>query len=120
MISRRILLVLLSFIWLTSCKITNSIRTIRIEIMKPVDSFTPEHVKSIAIFNRDSKSQPGTSYNCGVSNFMGDTTLNKIALSNCCVDGLTRFLEQEEYFQKVNTTQSQLHRLHQGFNLKKG
>jgi hypothetical protein len=70
--------------------------------MKPVDFAIPELINTVAIFIRDSKNHSGNLNNLGLSNFMADTTLNKIELSNCCVDGLTSFLEKEAYFQKVS------------------
>jgi len=76
--------------------------------MKPVDFDIPDSVKTVAIFNRDSKSHPGTVYNFGVSNFTGDTTLNRVELSNCCVDGLTNFFEHEANFQKVKNYRDSL------------
>jgi len=70
--------------------------------MKPVDFVIPEHVKTVAIFKRDFKNYTHSlDYLCK-SNFTCDTTLNNNELSNCCVDGLAGFLEQEAYFQKVS------------------
>ena len=95
-----IYLVLLSS---TSCKITDSLRTFSIETMKPVASAFPESVKTVAIINRDTnKNASHTLYNFGKGNIPCDTTLNSFELSNYCIDGLTSFLEQENYFQKVN------------------
>jgi hypothetical protein len=76
-------------------------RTMQIEIMKPVDFVFPDNVKTVALINRDSKSQTGTSYNFGMSNFTGDTTLNNIGLPNLCLDGLSKFLEEEAFFKQV-------------------
>ena len=98
---RTILLFLLIFISLTSCKITNSIKTIRIEIMKPVDFVIPEHVKTVALFNRNFRNHAGNIYNFGASNFRSDTKLKWNELSNCCLDGLSSFLEQGAYFREV-------------------
>ena len=95
-----LLMVLLSS---TSCKITDSLKTFSIETMKPVASAFPESVKTVAIINRDTnKNASRTLYNFGKGNIRCDTTLNNFELSNNCVDGLTSFLEQENYFQKVN------------------
>ena len=69
--------------------------------MKPVGFVIPENVKTAAIFNRNSRNHTGTLYNFSGSNFKSDTTLNRIELSNYCLDGLTDFLDQEAYFQKV-------------------
>lgn len=87
----------------TSCKITDSLRAFSIETMKPVAFEFPESVKTVAIINRDTNNNTSrTLYNFGKGNIPCDTTLNNFELSNCCVDGLASFLEQGNYFQKVN------------------
>jgi len=91
----------LNMFFLTSCRTTESIKTIQVEIMKPVNFDIPEQVKTIAIFNRNSRNQTGTLHNFIEGNFKSDTTLNRIELSNFCLDGLTSFLEQGAYFQQV-------------------
>jgi hypothetical protein len=71
--------------------------------MKPVAFEFPESVKTVAIINWDTNNNTSrTLYNFGKGNFPCDTTLNNFELSNCCVDGLASFLEQGNYFQKVN------------------
>jgi hypothetical protein len=71
--------------------------------MKPVASAFPESVKTVAIINRDTnKKTSHTLYNFGKGNLLCDTTLNDFELSKYCVEGLSSFLEQENYFQKVN------------------
>ena len=71
--------------------------------MKPVDFVFPENVKTVAIFNHDLHKNDTTNlYTYGSSDFECDTTLTTNELSNCCVDGLTSFLEEENYFQKVS------------------
>jgi hypothetical protein len=88
---------------MTSCKLTECTRTIRIEIMKPVVSAFPKNVQTVAIFNRAiQKNDTRTLYNFGRGNLPCDTTLNDFELSNHCVDGLTSFLVEEAYFNKVN------------------
>ncbi len=98
----------MTFFILTSCRTTESIKTIQIEVMKPVDFSIPEDVKTIAIFNRNFKSHFDTLYNIGASQFKVDTTFDKTAFSNCCVDGLSNFLEQEAFFQKVSNYRDSL------------
>ncbi|MEI8112813.1 MAG: DUF6340 family protein [Bacteroidia bacterium] len=103
MTSNRIVLpLLLVLICLTSCKLTDSLKTIRIEIMKPVDFAIPENVKTVAIFKRDFKNYTRSVDDLCKSSFVCDTLLNSEELSNYCVDGLTSFLKEENYFQKVN------------------
>ena len=103
MIQKYSLLLFIVFLSLTSCKITDCTRTIRLETLKPVPSAFPESVKTVALFNRDNKKDANhTLYNFGKGNLLCDTTLNNFELSNYCVDGLANFLEQENYFQKVN------------------
>ena len=99
---QNILPLILFFIGLTSCTTMNKVKTIEVEVMKPADFIIPEQVKNIAIFNRNSRNHSGTLYNFGGSNFRSDTTLNRIELSNYCVNGLADFFENEAYFQKVN------------------
>jgi tetratricopeptide (TPR) repeat protein len=91
---------LLIFVCLTSCKITDSMKTIQIEIMKPVAFTIPENVKTVAIFNRNSR--------FAGNNFRSDTTLNHTELPNFCLDGLTSFLEQGAYFQQVKNYRDSL------------
>ena len=94
-LKRNIIPLLLALLSMTSCKITDSIRIIRIEIMKPVDFVIPENVKTVALFMRDlNKKHTNT--------FVGDTTLKYNELTNSCVNGLSGFLEKEAYFQNVN------------------
>lgn len=109
MTSNRIVLpLLLALISLTSCKLTDSLKTIRIEIMKPVDFAIPENVKTVAIFKRDFKNYTRSVDDLCKSNFVCDTMLNNEELSNCCVDGLTSFFEKEAYFQKVSNYRDSL------------
>jgi tetratricopeptide (TPR) repeat protein len=68
--------------------------------MKPVDFDIPEQVKTVAIFNRNSR--------FAGNNFRSDTTLNHTELSNFCLDGLTSFLEQGAYFQQVKNYRDSL------------
>ncbi|HPE77742.1 MAG TPA: DUF6340 family protein [Draconibacterium sp.] len=98
-----IILAFLVLLGLISCKITDSLSTFSIETLKPVAFSFPESVKTVAIINRDTNKNASHSlYNFGKGNFPCDTTLNNFELSNYCVDGLASFLEQENYFQKVN------------------
>lgn len=98
-----ILALFMILLTMTSCKITtHSLRTMRIEIMKPISFALPVNVKTVAIFNRDiSKNKTPTLSNFGEGNSLGDTTLNNFELSDYCVDGLTSFFEQEGNFRKV-------------------
>lgn len=98
-----IILALLVLLGLISCKITEYTGIIRMEKMKPIAFAFPDSAKNVAIFNRDINKNTGlTLYNFGKGNLPCDTTLNDFELSKYCVEGLSSFLEQEAYFQKVS------------------
>ncbi|HZL11418.1 MAG TPA: DUF6340 family protein [Prolixibacteraceae bacterium] len=100
--NRNFLLFSLVFVSLTSCLITDSARTIQLEIMKPGLIIIPEDLNTVAILNRDIY-QSDTSDFIYQYNFrlVADTTINDHELSTTCVDALSGFLEKEAYFRKV-------------------
>jgi len=114
MISKNYMLpFLVALLSTSSCKVTECTRTISIEIMKPVVSAFPESVDTVAIFNwAIQMNDTRTLYNFGRGNLPCDTTLSDFELSNNCVDGLTSFLEQEAYFEKVNNYHDSRNNLH--------
>lgn len=100
--ARNLLLFILSLCALTSCMITDSVRTIQIEIMKPGIFVIPEKLNTVAVFNRDLfKSDTCIfTYHNGYG-IIADSTIRCHDLSNTCVDALSNFFEKEEYFRKV-------------------
>ena len=99
---RNILLLLVIFLGLTSCLITNDVRTIKVEIMKPGIFNIPADINSVAILNRDIfQSDTSTITYSYAMQDLKDTTIKYHDLSNVCVDALSKYLSEEGNFQKV-------------------
>lgn len=98
---RNIFLLILIAFSLTSCMITDSVRTMQIEIMKPGIFGIPKDL-TVALINRD-LFQSDTCMFTYVDGFneMRDTTIKYRILSDTCVNALARYLEKEGYFRKV-------------------
>lgn len=108
---RNILLLLLILLSLTSCLITNDVRTTKIEIMKP-GVFNIPKGQAVALFNRD-LFQSGTctfNYYNGII-YLNDTTIKYHDLAKTSVDALTDYLKKEDYYQKVNNYRNSLNYL---------
>lgn len=100
-LKRNIIPLLLALLSMTSCKITDSARTIGIEIMKPVDFALPGNLKTVAIFKGDLNKKHTNS-------FVFDTTFNYHELTDSCINGLSVFLENEADIQNVNNDSDSL------------
>lgn len=101
--ARYFLPLILLFSSLTSCEITNSVRTTHIEIMKPGIIDIPENHKNVAIFNRDIFQ----SDTCNFKYFKGtkpvvDSNISYCDLSKTCTNALTSYLKSDDYFQQIN------------------
>lgn len=99
---RNFLPIILLLSSLTSCMITNSVRTAQIEIMKPAIIDIPENYQNVAIFNRDIFQ----SDTCIFKYFKGprlasDTNIRYHDLSKTCTNALTSFLREKDYFQRI-------------------
>lgn len=96
------LLLLLIFFCLTSCLITDSVRTTQIEIMKPGIFIIPEDLNTVAVINRNlfrADTCVFKSFN-GIKNET-DTTIKNGEFMDTGVKALSAFLEKEGYFKKV-------------------
>ena len=99
---RYLLPVLFVFFGLNSCLITDNIKTIQLEIMKPGIFVLPEDVDTIAVISRDFfKSDTCTLIYSKLGKNYADSTIKYRDLSNRCVDALSEYLEKEGYFRKV-------------------
>ena len=97
-----IALLLLVALSLTSCLVTESSKTLRVEIMKPGIITLPNNIDTIALVNRSSyfkDSIPFKYFNGKV--IIADTTIKFKAISDTCVSALAGFLKDEGYFKEV-------------------
>jgi len=96
-----ILCMLLAFN-LTSCVVSDSARTLQIEIMKPGLITIPENYDRIALVNRSfivNDRIPFKYFNG--KTIVTDTTIKYKALSDLCIKSLEGFLKEESYFKEV-------------------
>ena len=100
--SRTLILLILVIFSMTSCLVTDNIRTTQIEIMKPGIFIFPDSINRVAIFNRDIyKTDTCTfEYKDGIKDFK-DSTISYNKLANKSIEELTNFLKQEGYFAEV-------------------
>jgi hypothetical protein len=100
---RCILLVVPAFLSLSSCVMTNSIRTIQIEILKPGIFVFPESIDTVSILKVDFlKSDTCTfAYASYYDRIWKDSTVSYRDLANRSVDALAGHLKKEGYFRKV-------------------
>ena len=105
---RNILLIVPIFSGLTSCLITESARTMPVEIMKPGIFGIPKDL-TVALINRDLfKSDTCIFTYFGAYAGLRDTTIKYQTLSDTCINALSRYLKKEGYFLKVNNYGSSL------------
>ncbi len=99
----RCLLILLGLgLNLTSCLMTESTRTMNIEIMKPGIFTFPESVHSVAIINKDVNENDSVPFvRLNGTKIVSDVLIKHSSLSNKCVDALADFLKEEKYFDEV-------------------
>jgi len=99
----------LAILILTSCVITDQVRVVQVEVMKPGVFIFPEDLNKVAIFNRDLCQSDTCLFNYYDDNTIKvDTTISYNSLSNHCVDALTGFLKEEKYFAEVKNYRDSL------------
>ncbi|HEX7583148.1 MAG TPA: DUF6340 family protein [Prolixibacteraceae bacterium] len=99
---RYFLPLILLFLSLTSCMITNSVRTTQIEIMKPGIIDIPENHQNVAVFNRDIFQ----SDTCIFKYYKGtkqviDPNISYCDLSKTCTNAFASSLKGKDYFQRI-------------------
>jgi len=106
------LLPLLICISITSCLITDQVRVMQVEVMKPGIFTFPEKTDTIAILKRDllKSDTSNVTYKMLYKN-VTDSTIKKSNLSNRSVDALASYLEKEGYFRKVTNYRDSLNYL---------
>lgn len=107
--ARNSILLILLAVNLTSCLVTDSARTLQIEIMKPGLITIPENYDKIALVNRCfniEETIPFKYYNGKA--IVSDTTIKYKALSDICIKSLEGFLKEESYFKDVINPQDSL------------
>jgi len=95
---------------------TEQVRSLKLEVMKPGAFIFPENVKKVAIFKRDLYLSDTAvfKYFYKFNNQYGtkiDSTLKYSDLSNRCVDELTNFLTKGRYFDEVKNYRDSLNYL---------
>ncbi|MFY9152596.1 MAG: DUF6340 family protein [Prolixibacteraceae bacterium] len=107
--NKYILLILLAYLFLSACSITDNIRTFNIEILKPSVFSYPEDVDSIAVFKRDFFKSDTCKfiYTNDLSSIM-ESNIKYSDLSNTCTDALANYLNQQNYFKKVTNYRDSL------------
>lgn len=100
--TRNFLYSVLVLFGLTSCIITDQIRTVEIEIMKPGIFIFPESINKVAIIKRDLyQSDTAIFKYLMFYRYTADSTIKYSRLSNRCVDALSNYLKDEGYFKQV-------------------
>lgn len=93
----------------TSCTITNQVRVLHLEVMKPGIFELPKNLRTVAIFNRDLyRSDTCIFHYMSDGQITTDTTLKVRDLANSCVDQLASNLEKQNYFQKITNFRDSL------------
>lgn len=109
MIFARNTILFLAILTLTSCAITDQVRVVQVEVMKPGVFIFPEDFNRVAIFNRDLFQSDTCLFSYYDDNKIKvDTTISYKSLSNHCVDALTGFLKEEKYFAEVKNYKDSL------------
>ena len=100
-IRRNILPLMMVFLSLTSCLITDSVRSTRIEVLKPSIFGIPNDL-TVALFKSDllHLDTSNFKYSNGFEE-LKDATINYQAISDTCVNALANYLIKEGYFRKV-------------------
>jgi len=98
---------------LTSCIITDQIRVMQVEVMKPGAFIFPETANKLAVFKRDIYDSNNETYNSSYKYYnkygvKRDSTIGYSKLSNHCVDSTTDFLKTEAYFKDVRNYRDSL------------
>src|ERR1035437_2729392 len=98
---RNILPLIMVFLSLTSCLITDSARSTRIEVLKPSIFGIPKDL-TVAIFKSDllHSDTSNFKYSNGFED-LKDPSFNYQAISDSCVNALANYLKKEGYFSKV-------------------
>ena len=108
------LIILVSFFHiLPSCIMTEQVRSLKVEVMKPGAFIFPENVEKIALFKRDLylSDTADFKYLYKFYNQYGtkiDSTIRYSDLSNSCVDELSNFITTEGYFDEVKNYRDSL------------
>lgn len=101
-IFRILLVVVFLGLCLTSCTITNQVRIIQLEVLKPGIFELPKNLRTVAIFNRDIYHTDTCIFRYKSSaEITTDTTIKVRDLANSCVDRLAKEFEKQNFFQKV-------------------
>lgn len=101
---------------LTSCIITDQIRVMQVEVMKPGALIFPENVDKLAIFKRDIYHTDAAVFNYFYKHYdkygsIRDSTISYLKLSNHCVDELAEFFRKEGYFTEVKNYRDSLNEM---------
>ena len=103
------LLILVVFLGLTSCLITEQVSELQVEIMKPGLFIFPENIKNVAVFKRDMYHSDTSVFKyLNTEDIVIDTTIKSSNLSNLCVDAVASYFREEGYFQNVKNYRDSL------------
>lgn len=93
----------------TSCTITNQVRVLHLEVLKPGIFELPKNIRTVAIFNRDLyRSDTCIFRYMSHGQITTDTILKVRDLANSCVDQLASQLEKQNYFQQITNFRDSL------------
>lgn len=99
---KKLLLLLLLGLNLSSCLMSDYTRSLQVEIMKPGIFTVPETVRSVAVLNLDTVKGDEFQYHYfNGTNILTNKSKINISESNVCVDELVKFLQEEKYFKEV-------------------
>jgi len=107
--AKHFLILLISVLALTSCLMTESVRSIQLEVMKPGIFTLPEEYNTVAIFKRDLyQSDTAVIRYIEDSGSKLDTSVSYADLSVFCVDALAETIRKEGYFSEVKNYRDSL------------
>ena len=100
---------LVVFLGLTSCLLSEQVSELQVEIMKPGLFIFPENIQNIAVFKRDMYRSDTSLFKYINPVDVGvDSTIKYSNLSNQCVDAAANYFKESGYFQNVKNYRDSL------------
>jgi len=106
---KNILLILVVFLGLTSCLLSEQVSELQVEIMKPGLFILPENIQKVAVFKRDLYLSDTSVFRyLDTEEILIDTTIKYSNLSNHCIDAVAGYFKEDGYFQEVKNYRDSL------------
>ena len=109
---RKTVLLLVISLGITSCILTEQVKVMQVEVMKPGVFILPESIRKAAVFKRDMYHSDTSLFRyLNPDDFVVDSTIKFSNLSNQCADAATNYLKESGYFQNVKNYRDSLNSL---------